>query len=107
VNFPALIPSKHILATSLVFIEPDDAAMIEVSSGLFFSSNKIANKKNQLTSHHESETSNIYIFYIACWINAFVVSIYIFFKIVSQDSKFKQKQNMIHFCFKYHFSFTY
>lgn len=60
VNFPALIPSKHILATSLVFIEPDDAAMIEVSSGLFFSS-KIPNNKNQLISHHESET------YIYIW----------------------------------------
>lgn len=35
VNFPDLIPSRHILATSLVFIEPEDEAMMEVSSGLY------------------------------------------------------------------------
>ena len=40
VNFPALIPSIARLATSSVFIEPEDAAIMAVTSGLLFCSEK-------------------------------------------------------------------
>lgn len=40
VNFPALMPSIALLATSSVFIEPEDAAIMAVTSGLLFCSER-------------------------------------------------------------------
>lgn len=51
VNFPALMPSIAFSATCSVFIEPEDAAIMAVTSGLLFCSEK-ANKENQINSYH-------------------------------------------------------
>lgn len=58
VNFPALIPSKAFLATSYVFIEPGDAAIMVVTSGrtsglLFCSVRRKQGKSNKNPYHHQ------------------------------------------------------
>lgn len=58
VNFPAFIPSIAFLATSSVFIEPEDAAIIAVTSGLLFCSER-AHKENQIQSYHDRQLHNM------------------------------------------------
>lgn len=61
VNFPALIPSIAFLATSYVFIEPEDAAIMIVTSasGLLFCSVRWKQGKSNKNPYHHQELHNI------------------------------------------------